>query len=121
MPTKALQFCHWSGCDELVTDGYCAEHKPLKQQLDEQKAKKRNANRANSAERGYDRTWQKARLMYLHKHPLCEQCLDMGFKKPAVLVHHIVPLDDGGARLDAKNMRALCNNCHEVVHGRKRG
>ena len=38
----------------------------------------------------------------------------------ASVAHHVVPINDGGPRLDQANLRALCRDCHEIIHGRKR-
>ena len=47
---------------------------------------------------------------------LCERC------KPrtvaAAVAHHVRPLDEDGAKLDQKNLMALCRDCHEEVHNR---
>ena len=49
------------------------------------------------------------RLCYnTHAHPL----------PPAEVVHHIVPIKDGGAKLDTHNLISLCNRCHGKVHDR---
>ena len=51
--------------------------------------------------------------MYLAEHPLCEDCIELGwFDRSAVDVHHVLKLSAGGARLDFANMRALCHSCH---------
>jgi len=36
----------------------------------------------------------------------------------ADVVDHIVPIEDGGARLDVNNLRSLCTKHHEQRHGR---
>lgn len=68
--------------------------------------------RETACSRGYDGTWQKFRLMFLHRHPVCE-C-----GKPAVDVHHIHALADGGRRLDDSNCMALCHECHSRITGK---
>jgi 5-methylcytosine-specific restriction endonuclease McrA len=41
---------------------------------------------------------------------------------PAVLVHHIVPVEQSPAlRLAVENLQALCRDCHEELHGRRHG
>jgi len=89
-------------------------------EYEERQQKQRNANREPANERGYDAVWSKARKAYLTRTPLCERCLGSGLLTPAVLVHHIKPLDQGGDRLNANNLMALCRDCHETVHGRKK-
>ena len=31
-------------------------------------------------------------------------------------IHHVLPLDEGGAPFDADNLRALCTICHRLEH-----
>ena len=33
-------------------------------------------------------------------------------------VHHIIPLAEGGERLDIENLMTLCRECHDRKHGR---
>jgi 5-methylcytosine-specific restriction protein A len=49
---------------------------------------------------------------------LCEECEHDNRIKPADLVHHIIPLTDGGKRLDHDNLMAVCSRCHTKIHGR---
>jgi 5-methylcytosine-specific restriction endonuclease McrA len=63
--------------------------------------------RDSSAARGYDRAWRRLRSWFLHRHPLCVRC-----GLPASLVDHVRALEDGGSRLDAANLQALCRLCH---------
>ncbi len=64
--------------------------------------------RPNSAERGYDRTWRRLRLLVLHRDPICVMC------RAAVStdVDHIVPKSKGG-RNTMSNLRGLCGRCHD--------
>jgi len=78
-----------------------------------------DATRGNAQDRGYDGDWQKLRAYYLRRHPLCERCEGDGRTTVAVLVHHIVPISDGGARLDERNLMALCVACHDAKHAGK--
>ena len=67
----------------------------------------------------YGRAWKRIRNRYVHKHPLCEQCLKEGRYVAVEEVHHIVPLDEGGSN-DESNLMSLCRSCHEKIH-RERG
>lgn len=53
--------------------------------------------------------------MYLGRSPLCELCEAAGLVVPATDVDHIVPISQGGAKLDPANFRALCRSCHSYV------
>jgi len=107
--------CRWPGCPELTRDrsGYCEDHRnKAKRQYD----KATDAKRGSARQRGYDRHWERFRAWFLQRRPLCERC-----GKLAEVVHHIQPLDERpDLRLDPANCQALCRDCHEITHGRKR-
>lgn len=89
--------------------------------------------RKSEARREYDRSrpdrhrlystsqWQKLREYKKHRSPLCEECLRHGVTTPAVLVDHIVPIDDGGAPFELDNLQSLCAACHNRKHAKGRG
>jgi 5-methylcytosine-specific restriction protein A len=77
------------------------EHKPARLQY------KKNDNRGSSTARGYGSDWQRLRLWFLCRNPLCKHC-----GKPAEDIDHIRPLRAGGARLDQANLQSLCRACH---------
>ena len=52
------------------------------------------------------------RAAYLRKHPLCEDCWELGLTVAAKMVHHMVAISDGGEAYDEGNLRALCIICH---------
>lgn len=131
-----LKTCLFPGCGELVPRGYCDKHKNREryccfpgcgvkvlgtsycsQHLPELLS---DARRGSSNDRGYDSAWRKVSKQYLKLHPLCEDCEIIGLVAPAVLVHHIKPLREGGAKLNYSNLRALCQHCHETAHKRLR-
>ena len=121
MPSKALRFCAWHGCSELVSsERFCNTHKPMHEQKEKEKNQRYNQERGSAASQGYDNQWRKVRLAYLRLHPLCEMCEKEGKIVPAGLVHHIKEIKDGGARLDFSNLMALCDECHEKIHGKER-
>ena len=111
MPRKAKKPCKYPGCAKLTDGKYCAEHEQVARQ---------NYNRFA---RGYDtherygRAWQKIRARYIAAHPLCEKCAEAGRYVKAALVHHVLPLADGGTN-DAENLMSLCVACHEKMHRR---
>lgn len=73
--------------------------------------------RGNAKERGYDATWAKVRAMKLSADPLCEEHLRQGHVVPAVLVHHIQPVETHPEmRLSMENLRSLCVEHHEAIH-----
>ena len=110
MATRSKHFCNHAGCNVLTADTYCAEHAPLHQYTD---------NRESADARGYDSQWRKVRDRYLRLHPLCERHDKQGRVLVASMVHHIIPLNEGGKKYDFDNLMALCFSCHEIIHGRK--
>ena len=107
-PMKPRHPCKAPGCPGLTHGKYCTVHEGL-----EKKDKARwDANRGGKVERGYGGSWERARLMFLNTNPLCYDC-----GRAAELVHHICAIADGGERLDAANMMALCVPCHGKGHG----
>ena len=126
MPDRAMRPCAHRGCAGLTRTRYCEAHQgDGKKQADEYRAKV-DERRGNAAERGYDSDWMKLRAWYLARHPMCEDCLAEGNVTVATLVHHVVPISRGGARLDERNLRAMCERHHDVAHadkwkGRPRG
>lgn len=65
----------------------------------------------------YDTTrWKRVRRNFLYKNPLCEECLKVGIIKAAELVHHRIPIKNGGAEYDYSNLEAICHECHNRIH-----
>ena len=109
MPRKAPTPCRYPGCAAvLATAGYCDQHRV---------AVHRDYGRAR---RGFDTEvgfyqsarWRGVRAAFLREHPLCRVCAARGRVVPAVVVDHVVPVKDGGARFDVGNLQALCVTCH---------
>ena len=72
------------------------------------------------------RAWRKSRESFLQeKGRLCEICMSKGLIEPAVHVHHKVPitpenLNDLRITLDHSNLMALCEECHQEQHRKRR-
>ena len=70
--------------------------------------------------------WRKSRASFLKERGgLCEICMSKGLIEPAVHVHHKMPitadnLDDPKITLDHSNLMALCEECHQEQHRKKR-
>lgn len=109
MPRKAKTPCRHPGCPALTESGaYCPAHQ---RGVNTQRNRAIDAQRPSAAVRGYDRTWQKLRLMHLRAYPLCVRCEESGMTVPATEVDHIRPLAHGGTH-DADNLQSLCKSCH---------
>lgn len=101
------RYCLYPGCNQIVTDSnWCADHQPQR---------RHDERRGSAAARGYDRRWQTVRAAYMAQYPLCGRCQMRGLVKQADMVHHIVAIADGGARLDFDNLISLCWACHGKV------
>ena len=70
--------------------------------------------------------WRKCRASFLKKKGgLCEVCLSRGLIEPAVHVHHktaLTPdnLDNPAITLSHYNLMALCEECHQAQHRKRR-
>lgn len=60
----------------------------------------------------YDHTWQAVRLTILARDGHVCQVRGPRCKGAATQVDHIIPLSEGGARLDPDNLRAACLPCN---------
>ncbi|MCL4780693.1 MAG: HNH endonuclease [Gammaproteobacteria bacterium] len=77
------------------------------------------AQRPNKITRGYGKDWERLRNWYLSDHPVCEirtHCRG----EAATEVDHVIPISQGGARLDQGNLQATCRRCHNAKTGRQR-
>lgn len=110
MPYKPKGKCHHPGCLVRTYDYYCEDHK------------KQHQKEYDTYERKYDHKqrygsrWTKLRNSYIKMNPLCEECLKENHTTPADLVHHIIPIEDGGEIYDIKNLESVCNSCHQKLH-----
>lgn len=57
--------------------------------------------------------WKRFRREYLQEKPPCRVCLEQReVITPARVVDHIIPIRQGGPRLDPANVQPLCFPCH---------
>ena len=72
------------------------------------------------------RTWRSCRESFLlSRGRLCEKCMEKGLTVPAAHVHHRTPITPETVKnpeitLSHENLMALCENCHQEMHRRKR-
>lgn len=105
MPTKAPHKCNHNGCFELTTTKYCPAHAELyRKKFNSWRRMESNKEFYNSS------AWKRIRKYILDKEPMCRMCKDVG----ADMVDHIVPINQGGSKLDPVNLQPLCNSCHAV-------
>lgn len=56
--------------------------------------------------------WQRLRERIRRRDCVCVICAASGITTPGDDVDHIVPIRDGGAVWDERNLQFLCKNCH---------
>jgi 5-methylcytosine-specific restriction endonuclease McrA len=92
----------------VVTRGYCREHA----------SQQRKWNRSVNDPFYGSKSWKMSRRDQLFRFPLCQckfpdgsECAEM-----ADSVHHIVPIEDGGAKRDPANLMSCCRPHHSAIH-----
>ncbi len=115
MPKLPLRPCNHPGCPELTARTYCPAH-------EKQRKQRKEMERGNSKERGYDYHWQQVRKIYLAEHPLCVKCLIEKRIVKATIVDHITPhKGDRNLMYDENNLQALCKHHHDQKTSREGG
>jgi len=113
MPLRPQKPCTALGCRALTRNArYCDDHAELAKAA---AAKRVDAQRESSTQRGYGYKWQKASKGFLIKHPLCAEHDRRGEVVAATEVDHIVP-HKGDITLfwDRSNWQSLCHSCHST-------
>ena len=69
--------------------------------------------------------WKKCRAKYKSLHPVCERCEAAGIIKRTERIHHKVYLTpqnfrDPDISLNFDNLEALCFDCHQAEHNKKK-
>lgn len=114
MPRKPMNPCRHPGCPALTTGQYCEKHRK-KANHDYNTFFRDPAHK----ERYHNAEWHRVRAAQLERQPLCEMCMADGKYVKATLVHHRVPLAEGGTNA-AENLCSLCASHHTTVHNRMR-
>ncbi|WP_200760466.1 HNH endonuclease [Effusibacillus dendaii] len=116
MPCRPKKPCSHPRCPELTTERYCDTHR-------KQEHRSYKQRRTDKEEQAFynSKEWRVLRSMKLRRDPLCEECQRQGRLIPAVLVDHIQPIKQGGARLDMDNLQSLCRACHNAKTAAERG
>ena len=72
-----------------------------------------DACRGSARQRGYTRTWEKARHLFLMERPWCRMCMQEDKITSATVVDHIVPhRGDPGLFWSPDNWQSLCQHHH---------
>ena len=78
-------------------------------------SKRYDDRRGSSAKRGYGGRWQKTRVGFLAKHPLCVFCERIGKVVEATVVDHIKPhKGDMNLFWQRHNWQPLCKHHHDL-------
>ncbi len=91
--------------------GRCREHA----------AQARKANRSPNDNFYASKAWRLTRRRQLFGHPFCQyqedgqQCCEL-----ADSVHHIQPIEEGGARRDPANLLSVCRRHHSIIHAQRK-
>ncbi len=114
MPKRAQSFCQQPGCRVIAErGGLCDQHRQQRKAEDFKRFKAKRPVQASNSERGYNHRWNKARVVFLAKHPLCRDCERRGLLTPATVVDHIQPhRGDYELFWDSDNWQPLCATCH---------
>ena len=116
MPRKPKRPCRMTGCPNLTDrkSCYCETHeKTMQRHYD-------HFTRGYDQHARYGSAWRRIRGRHLSGNPLCEMCKEQGRYVLATLVHHILPISEGGTH-DESNLMSLCVSCHERIHQRGSG
>lgn len=115
MPFKPKKPCAYPGCPNLTHEKYCEQHKKDGVPYDKLKEKEYDKSRAHIHKKRYNKQWESVRNAYIRSHPLCERCYAQHIATSAEIVHHIVPLSEGGSN-SVDNLMSVCRKCHAQVH-----
>ena len=113
MPYKSMKPCAHPGCPNLTHGRYCEKHQ---RQADREYDKYQRGG--ESYLEYHNGTWAKLRRLQLQRQPLCELCLRERRYTKATLVHHILPLKEGGTSAP-DNLMSLCGSCHSRLHAER--
>lgn len=100
-----------SGCTHVDASGPCPEYAVERGRCEDHPRIAWNHGGKSRQQRGYDAQWDKLAKQQLRRHPVCQW---PGCEDAAVQADHIIPLGEGGARLDPGNVQSLCLPHHGV-------
>lgn len=111
MPFKPKRPCSYPMCPRLTDGRYCKEHEKI---INKQYEK---YQRDPMTSKRYGKSWRVIRKKYVASHPFCELCLKEQRFVPVEVVHHILPVREGGTH-NINNLMSLCNSCHSRLHSK---
>jgi 5-methylcytosine-specific restriction endonuclease McrA len=107
-----IRVCAHPRCPDPAAPGksMCAVHA----------AEQRKANRSVNDSWYASKIWRLVRRHQLLEYPFCQH-VENGQEcgRLADSVHHIQPIEEGGARRDPANLMSVCRGHHSVIHARR--
>jgi 5-methylcytosine-specific restriction enzyme A len=115
MPRRLPTPCTYPGCPDLSHESRCPEHR----RADDIRERDRryDAERRLNADFYASSRWRRLRTGVLHRTPLCAECERRNRVTLAKIVHHVVPVREGGAPYALDNLEPVCRPCHGRLHG----
>lgn len=112
MPVRASKRCATQGCTVIVSgQTRCTKH-TYEWQAERVHLYQKSAQTLSYVDFYRSKEWRITRGLALQIEPLCRACNAIGLISPSSQVDHIVPISQGGDRLDMSNLQALCHTCH---------
>ena len=111
MPSTPAKPCRRIGCTELTDNGLCPQHLAAQRATyDREKRPERHKLYSTIA-------WKNLREWHIARHPVCEQCKQIGRMTLATIVHHRQPIETHPElALTASNLESICDSCHSALH-----
>lgn len=63
--------------------------------------------------------WRAVRKRFILANPLCIECKRKGKITSGSVVDHIIPIKQGGDKLNYSNLQTLCAKCHASKSGKE--
>jgi len=105
MPDRPYRPCPHPGCGVLTLNGRCDAHR---------RDRIWYRDRGSATSQLYDKRWERARLSFLRRHPLCACARCEGKAVAASVVDHIIPHEGDLARFwDEQNWQSMAKPCHD--------
>lgn len=121
MNKKAPRFCKHPGCNALVFTGYCDQHQAKQAQAYKDSQRSYNDRRAETDRLYKTEKWRKLSVRFRKLNPLCVECERKGLVRHADLVDHIKPVKEHPELFhDWRNLRSLCQRCHNEIGAKVR-
>lgn len=117
MPIRPQHKCRYPGCIALTRVTYCEKHYHIKQEQIKAAQERYGKERGTSTQRGYGSRHATNRDRLLKEKPLCERCKANGIVRVSMVYHH---KDHNQFNTSDENKEALCFECHEIEHGRRK-